>query len=618
MGSLGPSDAYTPHAYSRTAADPLDDLPTTSYTAGQDDSAAAMIPARSELDADLESATLIDSAQRQHAFEVSQAQGQPEVGGKSVLRQEVVQLAYLAAPATVQSVAQYCMVITTLLVVGRFAGTREMAAAAVANTYFNLMWALLMGIASGFDTLASQAYGARDRALVVSWGIVAALVLCIVCVPIGVSLWFGDKLALYVFRQPDDIAIMVAHFCRWLIPGMFPFVVGLVIIKGFQAQNMMWEPAWLTVAAAVINIAAVVTCMTIWQAGWAAAFAITLTRYIQLAYMIAYVYYSRHTCMSLERVQRTRPTAEADAGDDEEFEAVPLNSDSASSLSVLSLGKHGNARRDKLDVVVTAEPWSLQELVVVALSPSRVWQYCRLAIPGGCMMAVESGAWEVMGAMAGMLGTAELDASTALLSVAAFLYFTFPFGLATASTIRVGNLLGAGQAQRARLSAWLTVSCGAAGGAISGLICLALRHRIGRAFVDDEQVVGLVATIAPITAAFFALDGIAATAGGVLRGMGRQALLLAYNIGGFWFVGVPLGAVFTFVLGWRLPGLWLGTAVGCLIVAALGLVTLLRVDWEQGAVNSQASMRNQEHDAHQEAVAEEPNQLAYAADSVPV
>lgn len=49
-------------------------------------------------------------------------------------------------------------------------------------------------------------------------------------------------------------------------------------------------------------------------------------------------------------------------------------------------------------------------------------------------------------------GTVQLDAHTAMLTLCAFLFLSMPFGVATASTIRVGNLLGAGLGQQARIS----------------------------------------------------------------------------------------------------------------------------------------------------------------------
>jgi Na+-driven multidrug efflux pump len=57
-------------------------------------------------------------------------------------------------------------------------------------------------------------------------------------------------------------------------------------------------------------------------------------------------------------------------------------------------------------------------------------------------------------------------------------------------------------------------------------------------------------------------DGITAATGGVLRGAGKQLEILIINVLGFWGVGVSLGALLTFVVGWRLKGLWTGMMVG--------------------------------------------------------
>ena len=49
-------------------------------------------------------------------------------------------------------------------------------------------------------------------------------------------------------------------------------------------------------------------------------------------------------------------------------------------------------------------------------------------------------------------GTVQLDAHTAIMTLLEFLYISFPFGIATSATIRVGNLLGAGRPKEARIA----------------------------------------------------------------------------------------------------------------------------------------------------------------------
>lgn len=93
------------------------------------------------------------------------------------------------------------------MLVGRL-GEDALAAAAVGITYFNLMFYILLGVSSALDTLASQAYGADDKAGVLSWSTAAASVMVVISGGISVALWYGDWLALTLFRQPDHIAQM--------------------------------------------------------------------------------------------------------------------------------------------------------------------------------------------------------------------------------------------------------------------------------------------------------------------------------------------------------------------------------------------------------------------------
>lgn len=73
-------------------------------------------------------------------------------------------------------------------------------------------------------------------------------------------------------------------------------------------------------------------------------------------------------------------------------------------------------------------------------------------------------------------GTVALDAHTTILTLCVFLFISFPFGVATASTIRVGNLLGAGRPQQARLA-----------GAISSLLPHPLPHNDHQKLTTDQM-----------------------------------------------------------------------------------------------------------------------------------
>lgn len=106
----------------------------------------------------------------------------------------------------------------------------------------------------------------------------------------------------------------------------------------------------------------------------------------------------------------------------------------------------------------------------------------------------------------------QVDAHVALLTVNSFAFVSFPFGIGTAATIRVGNLLGAGRPQMATTSAWCAVGLGALSMLVCAVVTLLLRHEIGLAFIDDSEVADLVAKIAPQGAGFMLFDGIQGTA----------------------------------------------------------------------------------------------------------
>jgi len=67
---------------------------------------------------------------------------------------------------------------------------------------------------------------------------------------------------------------------------------------------------------------------------------------------------------------------------------------------------------------------------------------------------------------------------------------------------RVGNLLGSGQPYIARLSAWLCVAVGGMFMAFFACMILIARNYVGMAFTNDQAVIGVMASIAPLAALF--------------------------------------------------------------------------------------------------------------------
>ena len=72
---------------------------------------------------------------------------------------------------------------------------------------------------------------------------------------------------------------------------------------------------------------------------------------------------------------------------------------------------------------------------------------------------------------------------------------------------RVGNLLGAGQPQQARLSGGLCVVSSVVFMALAAIVIFACRNVIGYIFSSDPEVISTVALIAPYAALFQVREG---------------------------------------------------------------------------------------------------------------
>ena len=182
--------------------------------------------------------------------------------------------------------------------------------------------------------------------------------------------------------------------------------------------------------------------------------------------------------------------------------------------------------------------------------------YWRLAISGALSFSAEAWSFEITTILAGLLGTVALDAHMITLTIATFIYLSFPFSVGIATSIRIGQLIGEQRpldAQRSSHTSFFLC-------AIIQLVLIAIivpcRDLLGDLFSSDEEVARLVSQLIPISFVFMMGDAIQSCAGGVLRGLGRQRIVLLLNILGFWILAVPIGSVLAFVAGVGVFGFW--------------------------------------------------------------
>ena len=451
-------------------------------------------------------------------------------------REELRVLTALSWPVICTNLLAYTLQVVGQIFLGRL-GPQSLAAAALGNSYFNMVWYFVQGVSTALDTLASQAYGHGDCELVRLWSWRAALALGVVMVPATFVMYFAEPVMIHLFGLPAPLCAEAALFVQWLIPGTWCWAWYLCVQKFQQSQNVMLPSVLVALFANVLNVGANYLCMDVLGMGFAGSpIATSASRLAMLVILCVYV--------------RMAPLPAPPAG-----VAVPR---AASVAAPLRRVTDGDALR----------------------------QFMRLGVSGGIMMALEAWMFECMTVFAGHVGDVALDAHNILLVIAGFFFLSFPLGISIAATIRIGNLVGANEGARARRAAKIAIVAGGGFMSVTGLLLYLCRDFLGDIFSNAPAVISLTARLAPICAIFSVWDGFQGVLGGVFRGLGRQAMIAKMNLFAFWCVGVPIGYVLCFQTSLGVFGLWWGLSIGLGVLALLYVGVWFRVDWDAEALQA--------------------------------
>jgi multidrug resistance protein, MATE family len=190
-------------------------------------------------------------------------------------------------------------------------------------------------------------------------------------------------------------------------------------------------------------------------------------------------------------------------------------------------------------------------------------------LPIGVTVMMEGGLFIVTALLIGRLGDVPAAAHQIAINVAS-LCFMIPFGLAEATTVRVGHAVGSGRgADGVRRAAF-------AGGVLvlgtqllGGSILLFGHDQIVALYTRDAVVAALASSLLLYAAAFQFPDGIQVLSAGALRGLRDTRVPMLLAACAYWGIGMPLGAGLGLGLGWGPKGMWIGLIAGLTFAAIL-------------------------------------------------
>jgi MATE family multidrug resistance protein len=426
-------------------------------------------------------------------------------------REEVVRLLKLAAPVAGVQLGAQMLGIVDMMMLGRVGGT-EMAAATLGNLMLMGVTIPLMGLLMGADPLMSQAHGAGQShriGRILQGGI---LLLPVVSIPIFLAGFFAPDL-LRAFGQPEQVIALAKNYILINLPSM-PLFLGFSLGRQWlQARSIVKPAVWIVLIANGLNI----------LANWALIFG-----NLGLPAM------GVQGCAISTLVTR-----------------------SLMIVMLLVWVKRGGLARNAW------VPWDRESFRL-----ARMTQITKLGWAITISFAVEMWGFQALSLMAGNLGEDSLAAHSLVMQIIS-LVFMVPLGLGIASSIRVGNLIGARDPHGAQRTAHVALAVTGIFMAGVSVIFVLFRNDLPHIFTHDPELVAIAAGLFPIAACFQLCDGVQGVCSGILRGMGRvRAPALAHALG-LYAIGMPLGHFLASRHEPEIGDYYWGFCVGLFVVAAL-------------------------------------------------
>jgi len=454
-------------------------------------------------------------------------------------QQEVIEQSKTFLPALQSMILSKIPWFITLRILGDYGGGVELAAAALATTLCNVTgMSLCVGFSFALSTLAGQAKGemvsragsnAKGSAKELSeapnseeyyessftpntpivFYLRGLLIQIILVLPVGIWWLFGIEDFLIKLGQTPELAKNSALYLKILAPSLWIYSIQWTTTAWTQSIGMADVPAKAALLGLVLHIPFNFLFCFVLDLGYlGCAYATIMFQTVQCIYLVYYLFvYPKGRQRVLESTGGT-----------------------AVGRTTLTLVK---------------------ELRIAGGSLKGFGDYLGLAIPGIVVIS-EWWASECAIFLSGWLSPnpqTTLAAMTIYQSINAFC-FMVPCGFAIAGTARVGNLLGAGNPSGASVAGKVSVGLCAVCSTAIGLLLYTLPHDFFPGlFVsvsENQDIVDQTAATIPLLAFYVFADGVQTGLNGIIKGCGRQRIVVPIVVVAYWVVGVPLAYYFGF------------------------------------------------------------------------
>ncbi len=204
---------------------------------------------------------------------------------------------------------------------------------------------------------------------------------------------------------------------------------------------------------------------------------------------------------------------------------------------------------------------------------SRIRHTVRLGLPISLSFFLEVSLFSFIALLIANLGEHFVAAQQVVIVISSMIYM-LPQTLGAATSVRVGHTLGAGERIRAYYVSGVGMIAGMMGATITAMILVGWRLPILKLFTQDVAVIATGMNLLLFAAVFQIADATQTIASGALRGYKVTKIPMLIHAVAFWLLGLGLGYVLAFTVGWGLYGFWAALVVS-LTTAAIALTAYL-------------------------------------------
>jgi MATE family multidrug resistance protein len=433
------------------------------------------------------------------------------------MRRELRSMLHLAWPVILAEIGWITMGIVDTIMVGPL-GPAAIGAVGTGSTLFFAVIVLGMGTLLALDTFVAQSYGAGRIDDCHRWlfaGLQLAALMSLVLIVVGLAC----AAALSLAGIHPDVLVLLQPYLRALLWSVPPLLAYTVFRRYLQAMNAVRPITIVLITANLINAAG----------NW----------------LFVYGHLGVPALGAIGSAYAT-----------------------LAGRTYLALGLLG--------VILYRErenPSGLHD-VPFALDARRMWALVGLGVPAALQVALEVGVFAMAGALAARITPVALAGHQIVLNIASFV-FMVPFGLSSAAAVRVGQAVGRGDPRGVRLAGGTALGLAVVFACGMSMTFVVAPRPFLRIFTADAALLQLGATLLLLCAAFQPFDSLQTVATGALRGLGDTRTPVAVNLAGHWLIGLPVAYWLCFSRGWGVTGLWVGLALGLMLIG----VTLLGVWW---------------------------------------